>query len=206
MAHTFLLEIGLEEIPAHVVTPSSQQLVKKMTAFLEENRLDFDEIKAYSTPRRLALKVLGLADKQADIEEEAKGPAKKIALDADGNWSKAAQGFSRGQGCTPDDIFFKELKGVEYAYVKKFIPGKSAKEVLSDVKEVVMDLKFPTMMRWSTNDFEYVRPIKWLVSLLDKEVVDFEILNVKAGRQTLGHRFLGKAVELADAKIGRAHV
>ncbi|MEY8718822.1 glycine--tRNA ligase subunit beta [Ligilactobacillus murinus] len=199
MAHTFLLEIGLEEIPAHVVTPSSQQLVKKMTAFLEENRLDFDEIKAYSTPRRLALKVLGLADKQADIEEEAKGPAKKIALDADGNWSKAAQGFSRGQGCTPDDIFFKKLKGVEYAYVKKFIPGKSAKEVLSDVKEVVMDLKFPTMMRWSTNDFEYVRPIKWLVSLLDKEVVDFEILNVKAGRQTLGHRFLGKAIELADA-------
>ena len=89
MAHTFLLEIGLEEIPAHVVTPSSQQLVKKMTAFLEENRLDFDEIKAYSTPRRLALKVLGLADKQADIEEEAKGPAKKIALDADGNWSKS---------------------------------------------------------------------------------------------------------------------
>ncbi len=164
MAHTFLLEIGLEEIPAHVVTPSSQQLVKKMTAFLEENRLDFDEIKAYSTPRRLALKVLGLADKQADIEEEAKGPAKKIALDAAGNWSKAAQGFSRGQGCTPDDIFFKELKGVEYAYVKKFIPGKSAKEVLSDVKEVVMDLKFPTMMRWSTNDVEYVRPIKWLVS------------------------------------------
>lgn len=133
MAHTFLLEIGLEEIPAHVVTPSSQQLVQKVKNFLEAERLSFEEIKAYSTPRRLAVKVFGLADKQPDIEEEAKGPAKKIALDAEGNWSKAAQGFSRGQGCTPDDIFFKELKGVEYAYVKKFIPGRLAKEVLADL-------------------------------------------------------------------------
>lgn len=199
MAHTFLLEIGLEEIPAHVVTPSSRQLVEKMRAFLEENRLDFSDIKAYSTPRRLAVKVLGLADKQEDIKEEAKGPAKKIALDADGNWSKAAQGFSRGQGCTPDDIFFKELKGVEYAYVEKFIPGKDAKEVLTGVKDVVMSLKFPTMMRWGTNDFEYVRPIKWIVSLLDNEVVDFDVLDVKAARTTKGHRFLGEDVELQDA-------
>ena len=199
MAHTFLLEIGLEEIPAHVVTPSSRQLVEKMRAFLEENRLDFSDIKAYSTPRRLAVKVLGLADKQEDIKEEAKGPAKKIALDADGNWSKAAQGFSRGQGCTPDDIFFKELKGVEYAYVEKFIPGKDAKEVLTGVKDVVMSLKFPTMMRWGTNDFEYVRPIKWIVSLLDNEIVDFDVLDVKAARTTKGHRFLGEDVELQDA-------
>ena len=199
MAHTFLLEIGLEEIPAHVVTPSSRQLVEKMRAFLEENRLDFSDIKAYSTPRRLAVKVLGLADKQEDIKEEAKGPAKKIALDADGNWSKAAQGFSRGQGCTPDDIFSKELKGVEFAYVEKFIPGKDAKEVLTGVKDVVMSLKFPTMMRWGTNDFEYVRPIKWIVSLLDNEVVDFDVLDVKAARTTKGHRFLGEDVELQDA-------
>lgn len=199
MAHTFLLEIGLEEIPAHVVTPSSQQLVRKVKNFLEEKRLRFDEIKAYSTPRRLAVKILGLADKQADIEEEAKGPAKKIALDAEGNWSKAAQGFSRGQGCTPDDIFFKELKGVEYAYVKKFIPGRLAKDVLAELKDVVMDLKFPTMMRWADNDFEYVRPIKWLVALLDEEVVSFNVLDVETGRTTKGHRFLGQPVKLADA-------
>lgn len=199
MAHTFLLEIGLEEIPAHVVTPSSQQLVQKVKNFLEAERLSFEEIKAYSTPRRLAVKVFGLADKQADIEEEAKGPAKKIALDAEGNWSKAAQGFSRGQGCTPDDIFFKELKGVEYAYVKKFIPGRLAKEVLADLKAVVMDLKFPTMMRWADNDFEYVRPIKWLVALLDDEVISFNVLDVETGRTTKGHRFLGETVTLAHA-------
>ena len=160
MAHTFLLEIGLEEIPAHVVTPSVNQLVQKTTKFLKKQRIDFDEVIPYSTPRRLTVKVTGLADKQADIEEEAKGPSKKIALDDEGNWSKAAQGFVRGQGVTVDDIFFKELKGTEYVYVKKFIPGKPVSEVLTGMKDVAMDLKFPTMMRWGSNDFEYVRPIK----------------------------------------------
>lgn len=199
MAHTFLLEIGLEEIPAHVVTPSVNQLVQKTTKFLKEQRIDFDEVIPYSTPRRLTVKVTGLADKQADIEEEAKGPSKKIALDDEGNWSKAAQGFVRGQGVTVDDIFFKELKGTEYVYVKKFIPGKPVTEVLSGMKDVAMDLKFPTMMRWGSNDFEYVRPIKWLVALLDNEVVPFEILDIKTGRTTQGHRFLGKAVDVPSA-------
>ncbi|MDM8283550.1 glycine--tRNA ligase subunit beta [Ligilactobacillus salivarius] len=199
MAHTFLLEIGLEEIPAHVVTPSVNQLVQKTTKFLKEQRIDFDEVIPYSTPRRLTVKVTGLADKQADIEEEAKGPSKKIALDDEGNWSKAAQGFVRGQGVTVDDIFFKELKGTEYVYVKKFIPGKPVTEVLAGMKDVAMDLKFPTMMRWGSNDFEYVRPIKWLVALLDNEVVPFEILDIKTGRTTQGHRFLGKAVDVPSA-------
>ena len=199
MAHTFLLEIGLEEIPAHVVTPSVNQLVQKATKFLKEQRIDFDEVIPYSTPRRLTVKVTGLADKQADIEEEAKGPSKKIALDDEGNWSKAAQGFVRGQGVTVDDIFFKELKGTEYVYVKKFIPGKPVTEVLAGMKDVAMDLKFPTMMRWGSNDFEYVRPIKWLVALLDDEVVPFEILDIKTGRTTQGHRFLGEAVDVPSA-------
>ena len=199
MAHTFLLEIGLEEIPAHVVTPSVEQLVTKVKNFLKEERLEFEAVKAYSTPRRLAVKVLGLADKQADIKEEAKGPAKKIALDADGNWTKAAQGSVRGQGMTTDDIFFKEIKGVEYVHVEKFIAGKQAAEILPKLKEVAMSLKFPTMMRWGSNDFEYVRPIKWLVALLDQEVVPFAILDVKTDRLSQGHRFLGKPVSFASA-------
>ena len=199
MAHTFLLEIGLEEIPAHVVTPSVNQLVAKVEDFLKTNRLDYQEVKPYSTPRRLAVKVLGLADKQADIKKEAKGPAKKIALDADGNWTKAAQGFVRGQGLSTDDIFFKEIKGVEYVHVEKFIAGKSAAEILPAMKDVAMSLKFPTMMRWGVNDFEYVRPIKWLVALLDEAVVPFEILDVTTDRISQGHRFLGKPVSLASA-------
>lgn len=199
MSQNYLLEIGLEEIPAHVVTPSINQLVERMTSFLKENRLSFDKIEAYSTPRRLALKVIGLADKQEDIEELAKGPAKKIAYDKDGNWSKAAQGFARGQGVSVDELFFQELKGVEYVYVKKFIAGKSAKEVLTSVKEVVMEMKFPTMMRWGSNDFEYVRPIRWIVSLLNDEIVSFKVLDLETGRKSQGHRFLGKEVEVRNA-------
>lgn len=199
MAHTYLLEIGLEEIPAHVVTPSAAELVAKTEDFLREQRLDFDGIQTFSTPRRLTVKVNGLADKQPDIEEEAKGPAKKIAYDKDGNWSKAAMGFARGQGVSVDDIYFKELKGTEYVYVKKFIPGKDAAEVMQGMKDVVMSMKFPTMMRWGDNDFQFVRPIRWIVSMIDDQVVPFEILKIKAGNKTNGHRFLGKEITLKNA-------
>ena len=200
MSHTFLLEVGLEEIPAHVVTPSAQQLKERISSFLKEQRLFFDKIAVFSTPRRLAVKISGLADKQSDIEEEAKGPAKKIAVDKDGNWSKAAIGFSRGQGMTPDDIFFKELKGTEYAYVKKFIAGKTAAEIFVGIKETVTSMVFPTMMRWGNNDFKYVRPIRWLVALLDKQVIPFSILNIQTDRITQGHRFLGTDVVLESAE------
>ena len=199
MKHTFLLEIGLEEIPAHVVTPSVKQLASRMENFLNESRISFDEIQTFSTPRRLAVKVLGLADKQPDIKEEAKGPAKKIAVDDQGNWSKAAQGFSRGQGVDPDQIYFKEFKGTEYAYVEKSILGKSATEVLKDVDQVIIAMRFPTMMRWSTNEFEFVRPIRWMVCLLDDEVIPVQILKIKADRVSAGHRFLGQDVSLANA-------
>lgn len=199
MSHTFLMEIGLEEIPAHVVTPSAAQLVEKAEKFLKEQRMDFDEVQTYSTPRRLTVKVTGLADKQPDIQEEAKGPAKKIAYDKDGNWSKAAQGFARGQGVSVDDIFFKELKGTEYVYVKKFIEGKAAADVMQGMRDVAMDLKFPTMMRWGTNDFQYVRPIRWIVAMLDDQVIPFKILNIESGNVSQGHRFLGKPVELKSA-------
>ncbi|ORN06149.1 Glycine--tRNA ligase beta subunit [Lentilactobacillus parabuchneri] len=130
MANNFLLEIGLEEIPAHVVTPSIIQLKKRAADFLKEHRISFDQIKTFSTPRRLALYITGLADKQPDIDESVKGPAKKIAQDKDGNWTKAAIGFSRGQGATPDDITFKDVKGTEYVFVEKHIAGKSVKEIL----------------------------------------------------------------------------
>jgi glycyl-tRNA synthetase beta chain len=194
-----LLEIGLEEIPAHVVTPSVQQLAERLKEFLQEQRLDFEKLQTYSTPRRLAVKISGLADQQPDVEEEAKGPAKKIALQADGSWSKAAIGFTRGQKMTPDDIYFKELKGTEYVYVKKFIAGKTAAEILPDLKKVVAAMNFPTMMRWGNNDFKYIRPIRWIVALLDQEVINFKLLNITTGRKTQGHRFLGHQIELSAA-------
>ncbi|HJE86292.1 glycine--tRNA ligase subunit beta [Levilactobacillus brevis] len=199
MAHTFLLEIGLEEMPAHVVTPAIKQLVKRTADYLKEQRVDYAEIKPFSTPRRLALLISGLADKQEDISESVKGPAKKIAQDADGNWTKAAIGFTRGQGLTPDDITFKEIKGTEYVYVDKFIAGEPVATVLAGLRDIIMAMTFPTMMKWGTHHFQYIRPIRWLVALLDDQVIPFTILDVKTGRTTRGHRFLGKEIELATA-------
>lgn len=200
MAKDLLLEIGLEEMPAHVVTPSMKQLETKITAFLDDNRLSFSSIKAYSTPRRLAVLVSEIVDKQEDIQEEVKGPAKKIALDQEGNWSKAAQGFVRGQGVTTEDITFKELKGEEYVYVTKYIPGKPAEEVLTDLTQVITSLTFPVTMHWNQYDFEYIRPIHWIVALLDEEIIPLQILDVKSGRTSRGHRFLGNDLTFATAK------
>lgn len=199
MAHTFLLEVGLEEMPAHVVTPSIKQLHTKISKFLKENRIEFDDIRDFSTPRRLAVSISGLSDKQPDISETVKGPAKKIALDEDGNWTKAAIGFTKGQGVSTDDITFKELKGTEYVFVEKHVVGKPVVEVLQGLKDVIMSMTFPTMMKWGSYHFEFVRPIKWLVALLDQDVVPFEILDVKTANHSTGHRFLGHDFDLKNA-------
>lgn len=200
MAKDLLLEIGLEEMPAHVVTPSMKQLEQKTAKFLNEHRLTYDSIETFSTPRRLAIKVTNIPERQEDSEEEVKGPAKKIALDPEGNWSKAAQGFVRGQGLTTDDITFRELKGVEYVYVKKYTHGKPAKEVLTGLADVVKSLTFPVTMHWADFDFEYIRPIHWIVALLDDEVIPFEVLDVQTDRRSRGHRFLGEDVTFVHAK------
>ncbi|WP_125714120.1 glycine--tRNA ligase subunit beta [Companilactobacillus kedongensis] len=199
MTKNYLLEIGLEEMPAHVVTKSENQLAQKTAKFLKDNRLSFSTIEKYSTPRRLAILIKDVADKQEDIDVKAKGPAKKIAKDADGNWTKAAQGFARGQKMTVDDIFFEELKGVEYVYIQKHEAGKSASEILGNMVDVIESITFPTRMRWGSYDFEYIRPIHWLVSLLGDEEVPLKILDVESGRISRGHRFLGKDVEIDNA-------
>ena len=111
MTHTFLLEIGLEEMPAKVVASSAEQLKNLVNSHLKENGLGFKDITVYSTPRRLAVSVSDLEEKQADRTETVKGPAKRIALDKEGNWSKAAIGFTKGQGASVEDIVFKEIKG-----------------------------------------------------------------------------------------------
>lgn len=193
----YLLEIGLEDMPAHVVTPSLNQLADKTTKYLKEMQLDFGAIQKYATPRRLTLLINDVAAKTADVSEDVKGPAKKIALDKDGNWSKAAIGFTRGQGMTVDDIEFKDLKGTEYVFLHKEVPGKPAAEVLAGLIDVVKSLTFPTRMHWSSYDFEYIRPIHWIVSLLDQDIIPMQLLDVTAGRHTQGHRFLGQATDIA---------
>ncbi|MFZ2734287.1 MAG: glycine--tRNA ligase subunit beta, partial [Lactococcus raffinolactis] len=167
----YLLEIGLEEMPAHLVSAASQQLATSVSDFLTENRVTFESVTKFSTPRRLAVLVNGLADASASIDKEVKGPSTKIAKDAEGDWSKAIQGFSRGQGVTPDDLV---LKG-DYYYANKHIAGIATADILTKIgSDVISKMYFSTYMKWANNNFLFVRPIQWLVSLLDTDLVPFD--------------------------------
>ena len=199
MVKNLLVELGLEEMPAYVVTPSMKQLRDKMGAFLTDHRLTFEKIEMFSTPRRLAVRVVGLADKQSDLTEDFKGPSKKIALDADGNFTKAAEGFVRGKGLTVEDITFREIKGEEYVYVTKEEIGRPVEEIIPAVTEVLQALTFPVSMHWANNTFEYIRPVHTLTVLLDEQAFDLDFLDIKSGRTSRGHRFLGQEMEIASA-------
>lgn len=199
MTKNLLVELGLEELPAYVVTPSEKQLGQKMADFLKDNRLSFESIQTFSTPRRLAVRVTDLADKQEDLSEDFKGPAKKIALDAEGNFTKAAQGFVRGKGLSTDDIEFRQVKGEEYVYVTKQEAGQPAEDVLAGIPEVLNSLSFPVSMHWASNSFEYIRPVHTLTVLLDDQALDMDFLDIHSGRVSRGHRFLGKETQIGSA-------
>lgn len=193
-----LIEIGLEEMPARFVTSSIEQLTDKLKNWFAEKQIEIGDVKSYSTPRRLAVLINDVSEAQEDIQEEAKGPAKKIALDENGNWSKAAIGFTRGQGMSVDDIYFKEINGVEYAHVEKFTKGQETKSLLPELKQIITGLTFPKNMRWANEEIKYIRPIKWLVAMFGTEVIPFEITDVATGTWTRGHRFLGDKVEISS--------
>lgn len=199
MTKNLLLELGLEEMPAHVVTSSMKQLRDKMAQFLKEERLSFDKIEMFSTPRRLAVRVVNLADQQTNLVEEYKGPAKQIALDEKGEFTKAAQGFVRGKGLTVDDITFRDIKGTEYVYVAKKEIGKPAKEVLKVIPDLLKNLTFPVSMHWASNRFEFIRPVHTLIVLLNDEMLEMDFLDITSNRISRGHRFLGKEVAITSA-------
>lgn len=187
-----LLEIGLEELPAQYVLRSEKQLAERVDAFLKEARVDFGSIEVYSTPRRLAVIVRDVAETQQDLTETLRGPAKKIAQDAEGNWSKAAQGFARGRGLTVEDLYFAEEKGVEYVFAERHEKGKETVSLLNGLEDVIRSLTFPKNMKWGTSSLRYMRPIRWLIALFGQDIIDFTIEGVNTNNVTRGHRFLSK--------------
>lgn len=199
MTKTVLLELGLEEMPAYLVTRSMDQLGQRVADFLKAHRLDFEKIETFSTPRRLAVRVKGLADRQTDLVEDFKGPSKKIALDADGQFTKAAEGFVRGKGLTTDAIRFEEIKGEEYVYVTKEEKGQAAEEILPNLTETLEVMTFPVSMHWANYTFEYIRPVHTLTLLVNDQLLEARFLNLESGRVSRGHRFLGQEVTLASA-------
>lgn len=198
MSKTLLLEIGTEEVPAHVMPGILSQLKENAAKTFEELRIEYKNIKTLGTPRRSALLVEGLAEQQADLSKENRGPAVNIAFDADGNPTKAAQGFARGQGVKPEELVTKD--GYVYAMVHE--KGGQTVDLLGEtLKGLVDGLNFPNNMHWADLDYKFIRPLRWLVALYDQDVIDFEVANVKSGRTSRGHRFLFEGdFEIANAE------
>ena len=187
-----LLEIGLEEVPAKFMPPALAELKQMAETQLNEQRISYDEVVTYGTPRRIALVVKNIADKQQDLEEEAKGPAVKAAYDADGNPTKAAMGFARGQGVDVADLYQKEVNGGLYVFATKKAAGVPTSEVLPELlPQFVTGIHFPKPMRWGFTELRYARPIRWIVALHGDKVVPFSLEDITSGNVSRGHRYLG---------------
>lgn len=188
MAKDLLFEIGAEEIPAGFMPNILGQLKQLAETKLNDAYLPFESIATYGTPRRLALIVKGLADTSAEISERHKGPSASIAYDADGNPTKAAIGFARGKGLDVADLVVED----GYIYAETKTAGVPAKDIVTDMlPQLIIGLNFPKSMHWGNLDAKFVRPVRWLVALLDEEVIPVEFATVKSGNVTRGHRFLG---------------
>lgn len=188
MAKDLLFEIGAEEIPAGFMPNILGQLKTLAETKLNDAHLPFESIATYGTPRRLALIVKGLDDTSAEISERHKGPSASIAYDADGNPTKAAIGFARGKGLDVADLVVED----GYIYAETKTAGVPAKDIVTDMlPQLITGLNFPKSMHWGNLDAKFVRPVRWLVALLDEEVIPVEFATVKSGNVTRGHRFLG---------------
>lgn len=186
-----LFEIGTEEIPARFMNGALKELKKLAQDLLTENRLAFQGLNTYGTPRRLALYIENLAERQSDMVKEVKGPPKKAAFDAEGNPTKAALGFAKSQGVSIEDLEIRDVGKAEYLFAVVHEKGKETQEILPGILEkLVTSLNFPKPMRWGSEGMRFVRPIRWLVALYGDQVIDIEIAGVRSGRETQGHRFL----------------
>lgn len=188
MCKDLLFEIGTEEIPAHYMPSILAQVKALAEKAFDEGNIAYGSVRTIGTPRRIALLVKDVDEKQADVSSKHKGPSVKIAYDADGNPTKAAMGFARGQKIDVKDLVVED--GYVYAYVTSV--GAETKTLLPDIlKGIVTGLNFPKSMHWGSLDFHFVRPIRWFVALYGTDVVPFELAGVTSGKVSRGHRFLG---------------
>jgi glycyl-tRNA synthetase beta chain len=191
---TFLLEVGTEELPASFVSSAIAQWQAKIPQSLKENLLTYDSLEVYGTPRRLAVVIKALPSRQPDREEEIKGPPVKAAF-KDGKPTKAAEGFARKQGISIEDFTTRDTPKGEFIFVEKKIPGRATQEILTElILPWITGLEGKRFMRWADGDFRFSRPIRWLVSLLDEEILPLEIVNgsskINSDRLSSGHRVL----------------
>lgn len=187
----YLLEIGCEELPYKFIPSAIKQLKTGFENFLNDNKVKFEDVTVYATPRRLAVIVSGLEKESKDEEKIIKGPIKKVAYDENGNLTKAGEGFCRKNGVTQNDLFIED----DYLHAKIVIKGKSVVDLLkANVPTIVLKLQGSHFMRWSDNEEKFSRPIRWIVSILDNEEVKIKIIDKESSNVTRGHRFAQQTV------------
>ena len=187
MSKDLLLEIGTEEVPAHVMPHLLVDLKRLAGDMFAERRLAYESLRTIGTPRRAALLVTGLAERQEDVSTETRGPSVAIAFDAEGNPTKAGAGFARGQGVEPSELIQRD----GYVYASVHEKGAETAQLLAELlPELIRAIPLPNSMRWGDLDFRFIRPIRWIVALYGTEVVPFTIANVTSGNTSRGHRTL----------------
>ena len=193
-----LFEIGTEEIPAKFMPGILKQLKELAAAKMQELRIPFEDMTVYGTPRRMAFIAGGVAETQADVVVEAKGPSVKIAY-VSGAPSKAAQGFARGHGVDVKDLVVRD----NYVYAVKHLAGQPVVELLPGLlMDILTSLSFPKTMRWADYEFRFVRPIRWMVALFGDQIIPVEICGVKSGKFSMGHRFMQQSLKAAAESQG----
>ena len=185
----YLLEIGTEELAYKFIPSAMEQIKSEFAKALEENEIKCTDIKTYATPRRLTVLIEGLPEKQEDVEKTVKGPIATIAYDNDGNITKAAIGFANKNGIQVENLYKQD----NYIWAKIEQKGKNTKDIIKEIApQIILRLKGTHFMRWSDLDIKFQRPIRWIVSLFNSEIVDFEIAGIKASNISRGHRFANK--------------
>jgi len=207
-----IFEIGCEELPAGFIEPALEQMKAAWQQRCEDARISFGEVRTFATPRRLVLIVDEIADKQSDLEEVRTGPPARAAY-RDGAPTKAAEGFARGQGVAVEDLYLVETPKGEYVAARVFEEGLPTKELVPEIlTSIIQGLHFPKSMRWAALRNTFARPVRWLLAMLDGELVSLEFAGVKSGKNTYGHRFSApgeievRSVEHYEDKLAAADV
>lgn len=194
----FLFEIGVEELPSRYVKKSSEDLSNILSTELAKERIKFDGLKAYNSPRRMAVYIENLSEIQEDLYEKKLGPSITVAY-KDGKLTQAALGFLKSQGLSEEDIKIEKSDKGEYIYTERFIKGIETKKVLPNILDkVIRSFEFDSNMKWGNNTFRFARPIKWILATVDDEVVDFSFEGIKASNITRGMRIYGNQELLID--------
>lgn len=194
MSKSYLLEIGVEEIPAHYINNALNQIKKDASKIFKEEKTEYETIEVYATPRRLTMIVKGLKENEGAEELKLKGPAKRISFDEEGNPTKALQGFMKSQNIDESSIIVEDFKGEDYVFALIKKESKPIEDIIRlNMANLIKGIHFPKTMNWGGKNIRFARPIRWIVSLLDDRVIEFDLEGIPVSNKTKGHRFLGSS-------------